>query len=285
MTLPQSVRDQILAQYGLDKPLHVQYVRYFQNLMVGNLGHSFHFKEPVLDLLIERTINTLLLTGSAIVLAFLLGPIIGAYMAWNRGTMVDDYGIGLVLLMHAAPVFWTGMIGIMVFSFQLGWVPSGGMTTPGRMPATMVEKYLSLDFLHHLVLPLIVSALFYLSPPTFVMRNNMIDVLGSDFIEMKRAEGLSDLRILYAHAARNSLLPVAHYGALFVGFAFGGSVVIEQVFSWPGTGRLLWTAVESQDFPLAQGAFLALTAIIVFMNFLVDSISVYIDPRVSEKNT
>lgn len=281
-SLPKSVRQAIIEQYGLNKPLWEQYIDFFQSLMAGSFGYSFHFKEPVLGLLIDRAINTLALMGSAITLAFLVGPLIGAYLAWNRNELVDTYGIGVVLAMNAAPVFWTGMLAIMLFSFRLGWLPSGGMHSFNFEGTTLVSRFVSVDFLYHLIMPLLVTTAYYLSPPTLVMRNSMIDVLGSDFIEMKRAEGLPELQVLYAHAARNSLLPVAHYAALAIGFAFGGSVIIEQIFSWPGVGRLLWTAVESQDFPLAQGAFLMLTIIIITMNFIVDSLSVYIDPRVAD---
>jgi peptide/nickel transport system permease protein len=281
-SLPKEVREGIISQYGLNKPLWEQYLLYFESLLQGSMGYSYHFKEPVTSLLIDRAINTIALMGSAIVLAFLIGPLIGAYLAWNRNELVDTYGIGAVLAMNAAPVFWTGMLAIMLFSFNLNWFPSGGMQSFGGQSTGMISRFLSLDFLYHLALPLLVTTAYYLSPPTLVMRNSMIDVLGSDFIEMKRAEGLPPLRVLYAHAARNSLLPVAHYAALSIGFAFGGSVIIEEVFSWPGAGRLLWTAVESQDYPLAQGAFLMLTVIIITMNFLVDSLSAYIDPRVAD---
>jgi len=120
-------------------------------------------------------------------------------------------------------------------------------------------------------------------PPVLVMRNNMIETLSADFIQLNRAEGLSWPSILYKHAARNAMLPVAHYGAMAVGFAFGGSVVIETVFSWPGVGRLMWEAVTANDYPLAQGAFLILAVMILTMNFLIDILSVYIDPRVVEE--
>lgn len=281
-SLPAEVRRLILERYGLNEPLHIQYVKYFTQLAQGNLGVSFHYKESVSMILVNRAINTIVLMGSAIILAFTIGPLIGAYMAWNRDTLIDEYGIGLVLVMHAAPVFWTGLLAIMVFSFQLQWLPSGGMHSVGFESSGVFGRFFNWDFAKHLVLPLTVTTLYYLSPPTFVMRNTMIDVLGSDFIKLKRAEGLPELRVLYAHAARSSLLPVAHYGALAFGFAFGGSVIIEQVFSWPGVGRLMWEAVRFQDYPLAQGAFLALTTIIITMNFLVDMISVYIDPRTTE---
>lgn len=166
----------------------------------------------------------------------------------------------------------------MIFSFKLGWFPTGGMRS-AAYTGSGLGRFLSLDFLWHLAIPITVTTLYFLSLPTFIMRNTILDVLGADFILMSRAQGLSELRILYRHAARNSLLPIFHYAAISIGFAFGGSVVIETVFSWPGVGRLMWRAVTSQDFPLAQGAFLVLATMIISLNFVADVLSVYIDPR------
>lgn len=281
-SMPPGAREEILDRFGLNEPLHVQYVLYLKNLLSGDLGTSFRYQEPVAALIFGRAVNTMVLMLTSVLIAFLVGPVLGAYFAWNRGTWVDTAGIGSVLVMYAAPVFWTGMLGIMVFSFWLGWVPSGGLRSPGRVTESLWELYLSEDFLRHLVLPLVVTTLYWLTAPTFIMRNNMIDVLGEDFIEMNRAQGLPEHRIIYGHAARNSLLPVVHYGALAVGFAFGASVIIETVFSWPGVGRLMWQAVLTSDYPVAQAAFLFFAVVIILMNFLIDVLTVYIDPRVSE---
>lgn len=276
-------RQRMAKSFGIDEPMHVQYVLYMRNLLLGNLGLSFSHSEPVADLLLRRLPNTLVLTLTSVVMAFIIGPVVGAYLAWRRGSKVDTYGIALVLGMNAAPVFWTGMLGIMLFSFHLGWVPSGGMRSATFVADDWVDLYFSVDFLHHLLLPATVMTLYWMGPPALVMRNNMIEVLGDDFIQMNRAQGLSEMRILYHHAARNAMLPVTHYAALSLGFAFGGSVIIETVFSWPGIGRLMWNAVLNQNYPLAQGAFLMLASVIIIMNFIVDLVSVYIDPRVAEE--
>lgn len=280
-SLPQEAREALIRQYGLNQPLHIQYIKYLQSIIEGNMGMSYNFNEPVFPLVVASAINTIVLTLSAVLLAYLLGPIIGALLAWNRNTKLDTLGVGGVLVMRAAPVFWVGMMAIMVFSFQLDWLPSGGMTSPG-ITEEGIQKFLTIDFLRHLLLPLITIMLYQMSVPALVMRNNMIETLGADFIEMARAEGFPEWKILYKHAARNSLLPVFHYTALAIGFAFGGSVVIETVFSWPGLGRLMWRAVGTLDYPLAQGSFLMLSTMIIFMNFLADVFSVYIDPRASE---
>lgn len=281
--MPAGTRERILEAHGLNKPLHEQYIIFLGNLIQGELGLSFMRQKPVTELLLAKALNTMLLFLPSVLIAFIIGPIVGAFLAWHRGSRIDTIGMGTILLMYAAPVFWTGMIAIMIFSFWLGWVPSGKMHSASFTADSLLDSYLSVDFLYHLVLPMTVTTLYWLTAPMFTMRNNMIDVLGADFIEMNRAQGLSELRILYMHGARNSLLPVLHYGALAVGFAFGSSVILERVFSWPGLGRFMFTAVRSSDYPVAQGAFLFISIIIIVMNFLIDVLSVYVDPRVSEE--
>lgn len=281
-SMPPGVRQQLLEQYGLDEPLSVQYGLFMKNLLMGNLGVSFSRQQPVMQLLVTKALNTMVLMLSSLAIAFVVGPALGALFAWKRGSRLDSIGVGAVLTMYAAPVFWTGMLGIMLFSFRLGWLPSGGMHSPSFVANSLWEKYISVDFLRHLLLPLVVTTMWWLTMPTFIMRNNMIDVMDEDFITMNRAEGLSEFRIMYRHAARNALLPVLHYGALAVGLAMGTSVIIETVFSWPGLGRMLWKAVIASDYPLAQGGFLAIATVIVVMNFLIDMLSVYVDPRLSE---
>lgn len=277
-----AAKQELRRQFGLNEPLYVQYFLYLKNLVFGNLGTSFTFGKPVTAVVIDRTINTLALLIPAVVLSFTIGPLIGSILAWYRGTRIDTYGIGLVLILRGAPVFWTGIVAIMFFSFQLGWLPTGGMHSPEFVSESVVARLVSTDFLWHLLLPLSVVTLYFVSAPTFVMRNTMIDVLNEDFIELLRAEGLSEFRIIYLHAARNSMLPIVHYFALAMGAIFGGSVVIETVFSWPGVGRTMFRALTERDYPLIQGAFLMVAVMVIIMNFIADAVSVYIDPRAGE---
>jgi peptide/nickel transport system permease protein len=278
-TMSSEARQMILEQYGLTEPLYIQYLLYMKNLLTGNLGVSFTYGVPVSSLIIDRTLNTLSLMLTSILLSYLIGPVIGAYFAWRRNSRVDTFGTGSVLVLRAAPVFWTGMLAIMVFGIILGWVPTGNMHSATYTANTLSERFISVDFLYHLALPLFVTTLYFISVPIFVMRNNMIDILDDDFIELCRAEGLSNFSIIYRHAARNSMLPVLHYAAVAIGFAFGGSVIIETVFSWPGVGLLMWEAVIARDYPIAQNAFLMLATMIILMNFIADLLSVYVDPR------
>lgn len=282
MSMSQADRQALRAQFGLDKPLHVQYWLFIVNLLQGNFGISFFNAEPVLPLILNKSLNTISIVLPAVLLAFTLGPLIGAFFASRRDEPIDNIGSTLMLIAYAAPVFWTGMLFIMLFSFQLGWLPSSGMHSPGYQSSGLVDRFVSIDFLRHAILPITVTAAWWITIPALIMRNNVLDILSADFVQLNRAEGLSESRILYHHAARNALLPVLHRAALAVGLAFGGgSVIIETVFSWPGLGRTMWFAVLRQDYPLAQGALFFIAFMVVLMNFLVDIVSVYIDPRVA----
>lgn len=278
-------RQELAAQYGLNQPLYIQYVKYLENIVTLNLGTSFQYSTSVTGLITARLMNTLVLMVTSVLLAYGLGIVIGAFLAWKRNSKVDVFGTGVVLVMYAAPVFWTGMLALMVFSFRLEWLPSGGIHSVTFVAEGFWDNYLSVDFFQHLVLPVTVTTLYYLSVPALTMRNNILDVLREDFIEMMQAAGLSERSILYRHAARNALLPVLHYAAVSLGFAIGGSVIIEKVFSWPGLGRLMWQATLAQDYPLAQYSFLMLAAIVIGLNFIADVLSAYVDPRVAVDQT
>jgi peptide/nickel transport system permease protein len=281
MGMSPADRAQLQAQYGLDEPLYTQYVLYMKSLLTGKLGISFLNNKPVLGIVLDGAINTLSIALPSVILAFTLGPIIGVYIASHRGSLMDDTLTSAVLTSYAAPVFWSGMLLLMLFSFTLGWLPSSGMHSPGYISTSLVERFVSVDFLRHAILPIVVFTAWWLSIPTLIMRNNVVEVLSSDFIQLQRTEGLSNTSILYRHAARNALLPVLHRAALAVAVAFSGSVIIEVLFSWPGLGRVIWRSTLRQDYPLAQGSFFFVAIIVITMNYIADVVSVYIDPRIA----
>lgn len=276
----EEARQKMLEQFGLNEPLHIQYYIYIKNLVQGNLGTSFIIGRPVFQIVLDRALNTLALMLPAIFIAFMIGPVLGAFLAWNRRRWIDPIGLTFTLILYAVPIFWSGMMAIMIFSFKLGWFPPGGMYSPAFVPQSFFHRFFNLELLRHLILPVSVISLYLLAVPTLTMRSNMIAILGSDFIEMARAKGLSERAVLYRHAARNCLLPIVHFTAIQIGFAFAGSVVIETIFSWPGLGMAIWQAVSAHDYPLAQGSFLILATVIIIFNFLADLSSVYVDPRV-----
>jgi peptide/nickel transport system permease protein len=280
-TMTEEMRQEMLRAFGLDRPLHEQYLIYFANLLEGNLGQSFLHGRPVLRIVLEAFPLTVVLTLSALIVAYLFGVIAGAWLAWKRGTLAEGLAIPFVLATRAAPEFWLGMLMLAAFAFALGWFPAGGAATAGAEHASLLARLTSADFLHHMALPAATLAVYLQGLPLLLMRSTMLEVMQDEFVTMARMKGLSDWTIVMRHAARNALLPVATAFALGVGGSIGGNVVVETVFAWPGLGRTLVAAVQGADYPLAQGAFLLIAAVLVVMNIIADLIYSILDPRVS----
>jgi len=268
------------AQFGLDKPLHIQYYLYFKNLLKGDLGISFIYRTPVINIIKGKILNTLILMGLGMLLCLIIGILGGTVMAWLRGSKLDTGAIIFSLAFRSTPEFWSGMLILLVFGYKLEWFPVGRMHTPGFEAFGFWDQYFNVDFLKHLILPLTTLTLYYLASPLLVMRNSMLEVLHTDFVELAIAKGLHPLRVMYQHAARNALLPVVTLISLMVGYAVGGQVLLETIFSWPGMGKEMVDAVNSNDYPMAQGAFLFLGATVISMNLLADVLYCYLDPRI-----
>lgn len=272
------------AEFGLDKPLAVQYGLYLKNILLkGDFGTSFFYKQPALKILGDKILNTVILSLAAILIAYTVGSLLGALMAWYRGSLGEAVGIVGGLVFRAAPEFWVGMVFVMIFAYGLGWLPHSGMREAGYVADTLAAKYLSLDFLRHLVLPATVAALHMLSTPMLLLRNAMLEVRKEEFVELAYAKGLPFRRIIFRHAARNALLPVVTSLATAIGRSVGGMVLVEYVFSWPGLGREIVLAATRYDFPVAQAAFLMIAALIMAMNILADVLYGYLDPRIVYK--
>ena len=171
-----------------------------------------------------------------------------------------------------------------LFAFRLNWFPASGATSPGVIYPDFLHQLTSRDFWKHLVLPALTMAFYLQGLPLLLMRSNMLDVLEEDFVTMARMKGISEWRVVLRHAARNALLPVATAMALGIGYTIGGDVVIETIFSWPGLGRMLVRAVANRDYPLAQGAFFVLAALMVLMNLVADLLYYALDPRVGRSS-
>jgi len=270
----------LIARFGLDKSLFQQYLAFLGNLLQGDLGQSFFHRRPVMDVVLEALPNTVILTLSGLIVAYVFGVLAGAYLAWRRGTLVEGIGIPIALATRAAPEFWLGMVLLAFFSFYLGWFPAGGANTVGMEYSSDWARIFTLDFLRHLTLPMLTLAIYLQGLPLLLMRSNMIEILQEEFVTMGKMKGLSSRTIVLNHAARNAMLPVVTAFALGVGSAIGGNVVVETVFSWPGIGRLLVNAVSASDYPLAQGAFLIITAVLIGMNFIADISYRLLDPRI-----
>ncbi len=274
-------QQELMATFGLDKPLWQQYVIYLGNLLQGELGDSFRYRQPVGERILMLLPNTLVLTFSSLIVAYAFGILAGAYLAWRRGSWVEQTAIPLVLTTRAMPEFWLGMVILAIFSFWLGWFPAGGTRTAGAEFDGLIDFYTSRDFLTHLALPAATLAIYSQGLPLLLMRSNMLDVMKEDFVTMARIKGLSSWTVIVRHAARNALLPVMTSFAIAVGYQLQGNVVVESVFSWPGLGRELVNAVAASDYPLAQGAFLMIALVVILMNLLADMLYALLDPRIS----
>lgn len=281
--LPPESQEAILEQFGLHKSLGHQYMIYLLNVIKGEFGTSFYYHAPVAELIPPRLLSTILLMGTTILLAFIFGVTFGTILAWKRGTRFEVGSLVTALALRSAPQYWTGLMALIIFSYNLKWFPIGGMHTPGQQFTSMFAKYLNLDFIHHLILPTLVAASYYMASPMLIMRNSMLEVLGDDFVEMAKAKGLKERTVVFKHAMRNALLPVVTVLTLMVGFAIGGQVLIETVFRWPGMGREMVLAIQRHDYPMAQASFFMLGVLVISLNFITDLLYGYLDPRVTYK--
>lgn len=264
-------------RFGLDQPLLVQLGLYLKNVAMLDLGYSFRHDQPVLDLVMDRLGPTLILMVTTILIAVGFGVLLGLVAAASLGTWKDNLVSVLALIAYATPLFWVGLMLIVVFSIRLGWFPSSGMENI----AMFYEGWeRALDIAHHLVLPAITLSLFYLALYTRLMRASVLEQAGMDYVTTARAKGLSERRILFVHVLRNALLPVVTMAGVQVGALIGGSVVVEAVFGWPGLGMLAFEALFARDLNLLLGIFLLSSLLVVAVNLVVDLIYAVLDPRI-----
>jgi peptide/nickel transport system permease protein len=271
---------ELRQRFGLDQPLIVQYALYLTNMATGHFGISFSRATPVVALIGERVVNTLVLMVPALILAYLVGIFGGALIAWKRGSLLEKSVTLFAIVFRAAPIFWMCIVFIVLFSHWLGIFPEGHMLTPGLSSEGGVEQFVSLDFFRHLALPLLVMTIYYGCYPLLVMRTSMLEVLHDDFIELCKAKGLSERTVVFRHALRASLLPITSSVALLAAYAVAGSVLVEAVFSWPGVGLLMVEAVLDSDYPVAQAAFLLIAVLTVLGNLIADMLYGFVDPRI-----
>jgi len=271
-------RAEIMAAAGLDQPLYKQYVGYWGDLLRGDLGYSYRQKRPIAEMLAQRLPWTLLLAGSALVLSTVLGSVLGALSAWRRASPLDTSLLWSMIGLNSLPSFWLGMLFIAVFAVRLGWLPAQGAVTPA---AQLTGGQQALDIVRHAILPVLTLSLLSMPDLYLTVRYTLLDVIGEDFVRTATAKGLARSRILFGHVLPNAAPPIVTMAALRLGYAFGGSVVIETVFSYPGLGRLIFEAVGSRDYPVMQAAFLLFTVAVLLSNILADLLYRRLDPRLS----
>ena len=274
------MRQEARARWGLDKPLIPdQLVAYVGSTLRGDLGFSMKFQgQPVVEVIGDRFWPTILLIGLAEVVAIFVGLALGAYTGWRRGGKADRIGNGMSLILYSMPYFVIGMPLIMIFAAGLGWFPTSGMLTAGAQYDGPVDFLV--DLVSHLVLPLTTIALGLIGGYSILMRSSVTETRAEDYIATARAKGLSDGRILRAHAFPNALLPAVTLIAINLGYVVGGAITAEIVFNWPGLGTLTVDALDARDYPVIQGIFLFLSIAVVLANFAADIVYGYLDPRV-----
>ncbi len=269
---------ELRAQYGLDKPLLVQLGVYLAKVVQGDLGFSYYFNLPVASLIGERLPATLLLVVSAVLLAFLIGTTLGVLSARKPNGLLSQCITVLSLVGFAAPIFWVGIILVILFASVWPILPVAGMRAiDSDGGGGWVDM---LDVAQHLVLPTITLSLVYLAQYSRLARSSMLDVLGSDFIRTARAKGLAERVVLYKHALRNALLPVVTVLGLQFGNVLAGAILVETVFNWPGLGRLAFESVLRRDYPTILGVLLFSSIVVVVMNQITDLCYRLIDPRI-----
>lgn len=274
--LTQEQVAQVRSDYGLDRPLPAQFVDYWASLAHGDLGTSIEHNRPVLDVLAQRLPWTLLLVGTATLVAAVIATIAGAAAAARRGGRRDVGLLVTLVTLDAMPGFWIGMILVSVFAVRLGWFPSFGAAPLGDRAQGLA--YVA-QVAHHLVLPAVTLVLATLGGTFLLARGAMTSALAEPYVLMAEAKGASPRRVVYGHALRNALLPVSSRLALNVAVMLSGAVVIETVFAYPGLGSLIRDATVARDYPLLRGAFLLVTAGVVVANLVADLAYPLLDPR------
>jgi peptide/nickel transport system permease protein len=268
---------QLRAQYGLDKPLPVQLGVYLAKVAHGDLGYSYFFNLPVSTMIEQRVPATLLLVISSVLLAFAVGTALGVLSSRKPNGLLSQAITVLAMVGFAAPVFWMGILLVILFASILPILPVSGMRAPDASGGGISDM---LDVLYHLILPTFTLSLVYLAQYSRLSRAAMLDVLGSDFIRTARAKGLTERVVLYKHALRNALMPVVTVLGLQFGNVLAGAILVETVFNWPGLGRLAFDSVLRRDYPTVLGLLLFSSIVVIVMNLLTDMAYQLIDPRV-----
>ena len=266
-------------KYGLDRPIHVQYVKWLGNLLQGDLGESFHYRRPVADLIAERIPYTLLLTIPALLFDALIGMGLGILSAVKQYTRTDKTLTLGSLVIYSVPGFWLALMLVLVFSVHLGWFPTSQtrsldydlLSWPGKL----------LDLLWHLALPVFVLGVASAAGTARYMRNRLLEVLSEEYVLGARARGLRERIVILRHALRNAMIPILTIYGLSLPFLLGGAVLIERVFAWPGLGLLGVEAVNGRDYPVILATTMIAAVLVILGNLLADVAYAIADPRVS----
>lgn len=265
------------VSYGLDQPVYVQLVKYLGRVLTGDLGYSFYYDQSVTSLILNHLPTTLMLALSALMLAVVIGTLFGVYAAMRPKGLFGHFVTVFSLFGYATPVFWLGMIVLLVFALYLPLFPAYGIRS---FPEPVDTWARMVDILHHLVLPVFTLAILYLASYSRISRASMLDVLGADYIRTARTKGLSEFKVIFKHALKNAALPVVTLAGLQLAQVFSGAVLVETVFSLPGVGPLLYESIVRRDFPVILGVLFGAAATTIVANIITDLIYRKMDPRI-----
>lgn len=269
--------DLLREEFGLNKPLWQQFFDYLGNVFTLNFGQSYVYKTSVSSLIGQYFWPTVLLTGTAALLAIILGLWLGQKAAWKHGSRFDKAVSSTSLVLWSVPTFWLGLILLMVFGGTLRWFPTGGM----RSPSPPTDPFgATMDIAAHMVLPVLTMVAVVYAQYLMVMRSSLIEEMSADYLTTARAKGLREDQVRRKHAVPNAMLPTVTLIFMHLGGLIAGAVTVETVFSWPGLGKLTFQAITGPDLPLLQGTFVVFSAIIIVMNLIADLIYRQLDPRV-----
>ena len=283
--------DEINTKYGLDKPLYVQYFIWLGGVLQGDLGRSILTHDQVTTEIASRFPNTIELAIAAMIFAILIGVVAGIISATKQYSVADYSVMGIALFGISMPVFWLGIMLMMIFGVFLGWLPIGGRIDL-LLPFNRITGFMVVDsiitvngaalvsVLRHLILPAIALGTIPMAIIARTTRSSMLEILRQDFIRTERAKGLSEGKVIYKHAIRNAMVPVVTVIGLNFGLLLSGAILTETVFSWPGVGRLVVDAVYARDYPLVIGCILVFALVFVIVNLITDLLYTYIDPRI-----
>ncbi len=274
------VRQRLIKEYGLDKPLYVQYWLWFKGLCHLDLGRSFApDRRPVWDKIKERLPVTLLINGLSLIVILIISIPLGVAAAVRHQSLFDQVTTVLVFIGYAAPSFWVALLLMLLFGVKLGWLPISGLhSIIGYKQMTMWQKLW--DWTKHLILPVFVSAIGGLAGLSRYTRSSMLEVLRQDYITTARAKGLPEKQVIYKHALRNALLPLITILGLSIPTLIGGSVIFESIFAIPGIGQLMWTSVMSRDYPVLMGNLVIVSILTLLGNLIADICYALADPRI-----
>jgi peptide/nickel transport system permease protein len=263
--------------YGLDDPIYLQYWKWLWQLIQLNPGYSREYGQPVIDIIFPALKNTLVLTVIAMVVGKVIAILLGIFSAVRQYSVGDYLLTALTFIAYSIPAFWLALMMIIAFSVKLGWFPTSGIISPDIPPGTWEA---TLDWLKHLVLPVIVLATSEIIQVQRFMRSSLLEVLRQDYLTTARAKGLSEQVVVGRHALKNALIPVVTIIAITMPRVIGGSTVVETVFAYPGMGRLLFTSIMGNDYVVAMTVVMIIAVTVVFCNLLADVLYGWLDPRI-----